>query len=141
MKKLILVLFLLAVIGTANAQYYDEYGNLLVVPSNTSLLFDVPAKTYSIYDSLSTAVDTLSRIDTLNVSSLASVFSYWHQLIIVCDSNAYISTNASFTAGSTFLLKAGESYTLQKYPVTITNLFMKVSGTGKCLRRFNLSGR
>ena len=141
MKKLILVLIFLAVVSTAKAQYYDEYGNLLVVPSNTSLLFEVANKTFSVYDSLSTAVDTHSQKDTLSTSSLANVFDYWYQVIVICDSNTYISTNASFTAGSTFLLKAGQSYTLQKYTLDIINLYMKVSGTGKCLRQLNVSGR
>ena len=106
-------------------------------------------KVFSYYDSLSTAVDTLSKIDTVSFkydttfnayNRLDRTFRYWEQFIVTCDSASYISTRSDFAAGSTFLLKAGESFTSPKFSMDIINWYMKVKGTGKALRRLMLFG-
>lgn len=129
MKKLIILVILLCGISLhSQAQNYFETSN----------------KVFSVYDSLSTAVDTLSRIDTLSTRTLSNrmdvTFDWWYQIVVTCDSAFFISTRSDFAAGSTFLLKAGESWTSPKYSLDIVNLYMKVKGTGKTLRRLHLFG-
>ena len=112
--------------------------------SQAQIYLDVANKEFSVNDSLFTTVDTLSRIDTLPANVLSNrldkTFKWWYQFVIVPDSAIYVSTRSDFAAGSTFLIKAGESFTSPKYGLEIVNFYMKVVGVGKCLRRMKLFG-
>lgn len=127
MKKLIILVALCGIFLQSQAQNYE-----------------VSTKVYSVYDSLSTAIDTLSRVDTISTNALSNrmdnTFAWWYQIVVTCDSTFLVSTRSDFATGSTFLIKAGESWTSPKYSLDIVNLYMKVNGVGKALRRLHLFG-
>ena len=130
MKKLIiLVIFLCGISLHSNAQNYLE----------------IASKVFSVTDSISTSVDTMSRtMDTLTANKLSNrldkVFDYWYQFVLAVDSATVYSTRSDFAVGSTFLIKAGESYTSPKFSLDIVNIYFKVNGVGKCLRRLQIFG-
>jgi hypothetical protein len=92
---------------------------------------------YGIVDSLSTTVDTAGR----KIAALRNYISTSRYLIVAtCDSAWQYSSTSGFTAGRTFMLKAGESEAFMVLEPSNLNLYFKKwsSFAGKALFRIKI---
>lgn len=98
-------------------------------------------KTFANYDSLSTSIDTLSRMyNGANYNQMYNIYKQYFQFWVLPDSAILVSTTSSFASDSTVLIKANEPYLSPLYNLSVLNVYFKVKGVGKCLKRIQQWG-
>ena len=116
MKKLILIVVLFLTVSTVYSQ-------------SSSI-------TFADHDSLGSAADTLSRMDTAHTyNDMYHIYKQHFQFWAICDSAFYISTVSTFPANKTRLIRASEPYLSPLYTIDINNFYFKTVGTGKAILR------
>lgn len=121
MKKLILILVLFLTVSTVYSQ-------------SSSV-------TFARYDSLSSAIDTLSRIDTAHTyNHMYNLCKQHYQFWAICDSAFYISTSPLFPKGKTILVKANEPFLEFRLTIDVDNYYFKTVSGNKALFRRGLGG-